>query len=111
MKSIKSIYKLILKNGGFTKDLKHNSGYMVSVKKFEKTLKIDDFKTFKKLYKEYVKTAKILNAFVGVWVDNNIIYLDISYHFYHYKKAFEYGTQQQQKAIYNIKENKSIYLK
>lgn len=111
MKSIKRIYKSILKNGGYTHALKHKSGYMVSCERYEKTLKNNDFKAFKKAFKEYIKVCKSLGGYVGAWFDNNIIYLDISYHYNNALNAIKYGKQQHQKAIYNITTKESIYIK
>jgi len=56
---------------------------------------------------EYLDLSKNL---VGYWVENNIIYIDSVIHTEDYYFAFYLGSQFNQKAIFDIKNNKSIYL-
>lgn len=111
---IKKIKKLILKNHGATlnaKSLKSatlKTGYMVSLADSETQININELNI--KLLKDYKKRALKNNAFVGFWLDNNILYLDISKHFNNRLEAIKEGRKNKQLAIYNLKLQKSIYL-
>lgn len=93
-----------LKNGKI-KELK--SGYMVSLKMYEKVLNKDliniDF-----LLKELLKNSK--GFYIGLWCNNNSIYIDYSIRIKTLKKALELGKQEQQQAIYNNKKQECIFI-
>lgn len=107
----------ILENSGGTynanlKNANLKSGYMVSIEGYEYiTQDIND--AIKKMV-EYSKIIENKQAyFVGAWVDtqdNDKIYIDISKHVKSKQKAQETGRKNKQKAYYDIKNNKSIYL-
>ena len=108
--------KEILKNGGATLDANYNNfnasvGYMVSIKGHEKKLNINDIENIKK---EIIKKMELIknkkNCFVGLWVDNDILYIDISKHIINYNRALEVARNNKQLAIYDLKNDKSIYL-
>jgi phage antirepressor YoqD-like protein len=106
--------KELLKKGGatLTKDLKaleKNEGYMVSLLGYEKTYNFNQLKELEQNIKEYQKQLKN-NEYIGLWVDNNIIYLDISKHYIKKEKAKKAGIKNKQLAIYDLRKNKSIYL-
>ena len=106
----------ILKNGGATLDTNYNNfnssiGFMVSIKGHEKKLNINDIENIKKEINkkmELVKNKK--NYFLGLWVDNDILYIDISKHIINYNRALEVARNNKQLAIYDLKNDKSIYL-
>lgn len=106
----------ILKNGGATLDTNYNNfnssiGFMVSIKGHEKKVNINDIENIKKEItkkRELIKTKK--NYFVGLWVDNDILYIDISKHIINYNRALEVARNNKQLAIYDLKNDKSIYL-
>jgi len=108
------LLKLIEKNGGATLDkngnaLNKKSGYMVSLDGYE--LKIEKIELFtQQLIKKYLKIAKKLKAYFGMWIDNNILYLDISIWTASLDYAKKTGLKNNQLAIYDIKNEKSIYL-
>lgn len=113
IKKLKAIKNVIINNEGAT--LKSNlkkaslkSGYMVSLPGIEKQLNINDL-TIKTL-KTYSKLARSKNGFVGFWLDNNILYIDISINIKDRFEALQKARQWKQKAIYNIKLNNCIYL-
>ena len=111
---LKAIKKAVKKNGGATltpalKNANYKRGYMVSITGYEKQLKIENL-TIKTL-KLYRKEAKRLNACVGFWIDNNILYIDISKHFQSKEKACQFSIKNNQLALYDIYNNKSIYTK
>ena len=110
----KKMYNVLLKNGGLTLGLKAKNGFMVSLPTNEKVINnnLEEFKKslkeYKKLYKQIKKVYK--NAYIGLWIENGNIYLDFSLLINEYYKALQVGRKNNQLAIYNIEENKSIYL-
>lgn len=109
--------KEILKNKGLTinKDLKKvnlKSGFMVSIIGYEfTTYNIDEAIKEGLKYKEIIKNKN--NYYIGFWIDekdNNKIYVDISKNINNLRDAEKTAKKNIQKAIYNIKDNKSIYL-
>lgn len=108
--------KTIIKNGGATLDCNYNNfnasaGYMVSLYGYETKISINNIEEIKKeiLKKmELIRTKK--GCFVGLWVENDLLYIDISKHIEDYNKALEVARNNQQKAVYNLKNDKSIYL-
>ena len=104
----------ILKNGGLTcddelKKVNLKSGFMVSIMGYEFTTKNIDEAIKKGLeYKEIIKNKK--GYYVGFWIDNNIIYVDISKQINNKRDAEKTAKKNLQKAIYNNKTQTSIYL-
>ena len=101
----------VLTNGGITlinnHKMEYKSGYIVSIEGYEFTTK--DLKIAINKVIEYSKKYKC----VGVWYDEGLYYIDVNKYFNknERKKAFDEGIKNNQKAIYNIHENKSEYLK
>lgn len=110
------IKKIILDNEGITLDKYKNvstlkSGYYISLYGQEvQTASIDE--ALKEVDKkaEYLQRLGIKSLFVGVWYYEGIYYVDITRHLKDKAKAIEYGKEQKQISIYNIKDNKSIKL-
>ena len=108
--------KEILKNGGATLDVNYNNfnasiGYMVSIKGHEKKININDIENIKKEITKKMKLVKNKKGYyVGLWVDNDILFIDISKHIIKYNRALEVARNNKQLAIYDLKNDKSIYL-
>lgn len=106
----------IIENEGATLDYNYNNfksdnGYMVSLKGQEVKVDKNDIEEIKKEIekkREFIKDKKGL--FVGLWLENDILFIDISIHIINYLKALEVARNNEQKAIYNLKDNDSIYL-
>ena len=106
----------IVKNGGATldgnyKDFKSNDGFMVSLKGQEAKIDKNDIQGIQKEIekkREFIKDKKGL--FVGLWVNNDVIYVDVSIHIIDYLEALEVARNNEQLAIYDLKNNDSIYL-
>lgn len=118
-KVIKDIKEYIKENKGITLDIntmKNTSiknGYSVSLAGYETKEKNID-KTMETL-KEYIKAVKDLkknNLFVGVWYDEKTqyYYIDLSMIINKRREAETTAKNNKQLAIYDIKNNKSIYL-
>lgn len=108
---IENIKNELLKNGGitFNKDLtsaSNKNGYYVSIIGYEKIIKIEELE---KTIKEYQQKL-LKNEYIGLWIDNNKIYIDISKHYTDKKRAIESGIKNKQIAIYDILNNNNIYL-
>jgi hypothetical protein len=94
---------------------KINIGYLVSIKRYEEIIKLEDF-TYERV-KAYLSKEDLKNSFepliFGGWLneEDNLIYLDMNKHIYNFSMAVRKGFIESQKAIYDLKNEKSIYLK
>lgn len=111
---MKKLIKEIIKNGGATltstlenADLKN--GYMVSEVGAEKTFTLDEVEEIEKTLIEYAEKIST-NQYVGAWVDNNKLYIDISRHYKSQKQALKVGADNKQLAIYDVANAESIYI-
>ncbi|MCI6457236.1 MAG: hypothetical protein MSA56_06000 [Clostridium sp.] len=109
------IKEYILKNEGLTLEVdtlepsQKKDGFMVSLYGSEEQIK-DINKLVNKIMEraEKLKKANKKNMFVGVWLYNGVYYLDYSINIKDYKKAVEFGKNNKQLAIYDLKNNTSI---
>lgn len=113
-KQLTKIKKLIIENDGLTlssdgKIANISKGYMVSLEGHEKVVKKIDHLELATV-KRYLKNAKKLNAFVGFWVDNGLIYLDLSINIKTKKEALKIAKNNKQLAIFDCKKLVSIHL-
>lgn len=108
--------KEMIKNGGATLDTNYNNfnssiGYMVSLDGYEVKIDINNIEAIKKEIETKKEEAqKIKNSYIGLWVDNGVMYIDISKHIIDYNKALETARNNKQLAVYDLKNDKSIYL-
>lgn len=116
---LKDIKEYIKENKGITLDINtmknttKKSGFSVSLAGYE-TKEKDINKTMEVL-KEYIKVVKDLkknNLFVGVWYDEKTQYyfIDISIIINKRREAEKIAKENKQLAIYDLKNNDSIYL-
>lgn len=106
----------IIKNEGATLDYNLNNfnsdnGYMVSLKGQEVKVNKNDIQGIKREIekkREFIGNKRGL--FIGLWLEDDIIYIDVSIHIINYVKALEVARNNDQKAIYDLKNNDSIYL-
>ena len=106
----------IIENKGATLDynynnFKSNRGYMVSVKGQEVKIDKNDIENIKKEIekkREFIKDKKGL--YVGLWLEDDIMYIDVSIHIIDYLEALEIARNNEQLAIFDLKNNDSIYL-
>lgn len=109
--------KKIIENKGetLTKELKKadlNKGYMVSLEGTETQTQGDDYQAINQAIKEKQEIIKDKdNLYIGLWLDNNIMYIDISINIIDKVEALEFAKYNKQLAIYDIINNDSIYLK
>lgn len=106
----------IINNGGATLDYNLNNfnsdnGFMISIKGQEVKVNKNDIQGIKKEIekkRDFIKDKKGL--FVGLWLDDDVMFIDISIHIMDYLEALEVARNNDQKAIYDLKNNNSIYL-
>lgn len=114
---IKNIIAYTQQNGGCSfnskleilEDLK---GYTISIQKFEYKTTI---KNINEIEKNILKKMEIVgskkNFIIGTWIDDGILYIDINKIEKNYTRACEFGRSQNQLAIFDNINKKSIYLK
>ena len=106
----------IIKNEGATldynlKDFKSNNGFMVSIKGQEIKVNKNDIQGIKKEIekkRDFIQDKKGL--YIGLWLDNDIMFVDVSIHIIDYLEALEIARKNEQLAIYDLKKKDSIYL-
>ena len=106
----------IIENEGATLDKNLNNfnsdnGFMVSIKGQEIKVNKNDIQGIKKEIekkRDFIKNKKGL--FIGLWLDNDIMFIDISIHIVDYLKALEVARKNDQLAIFDLKNKDSIYL-
>lgn len=116
MENIKQLINKAIKNGGLTlaKDLEESTekkGFYVSMLGYEKTFKIEQVEEIQKTIKEYQQKIKNnKNVFIGLWIDSDLFYIDISKNYKNKQQAIKQGIKNKQLAIYDIEKNSNIYL-
>lgn len=113
---LKDIKKIIENKGEtLTKELKKadlKRGFMVSLEGAEVQKNVNDINGIKKAIEEKQEIIKSKNnMFIGLWLDNDIMYIDISINIIDKVEALEFAKYNKQLAIYDLKNNDSIYLK
>ena len=109
--NFKELKNELIKNGGLTLTADYmkaseKNGFYVSKIGYEKII------DFKSLENELLIYSKMLlkNEYIGLWINNNKLYIDITKHYKNKKEALKIGIKNKQLAIYDIKQNKNIYI-
>ncbi len=95
-----------------TKEYSPNKGYFVSLPNLEtkvslQSLSVDDIATFINKHRSLLQDK---TKFIGGWIDNEVVYLDISEQIFDKREALERGYKHSQLAIYNANEGKVVDL-
>lgn len=106
----------IIENKGATLDKNYNNfssnnGFMVSLQGQEIKVDKNDIQGIKREIekkREFIKDKKGL--YIGLWLEGDIMFVDVSIHIVNYLRALEIGRNNKQKAIFDLKNNDSIYL-
>lgn len=106
LKAIKKGGATINKNGNFAKYLKN--GFMCSICDCS-ILSITELKNIVKTANQILKTLK-KGEYLGLWVENGFIYIDISKKFFSREFALIYGKIYNQKSIFDLTTKNCIYL-
>lgn len=106
----------IIENEGATLDKNYNNfnsdnGFMVSIKGQEvKTDKNNTEEIKKEIEKKREFIGNKKGLYIGLWLDNDIMYIDVSIHIIDYIEALEVARNNDQLAIFDLKKKDSIYL-
>lgn len=109
---IENIKIAIIENGGITLDAKTledanlKSGYMVSLAGYEIITTVNELTTNALL--AHARMAHALGGFVGLWLDTDKLYIDISINEKDRQKALKTGKFNNQLAIYDVENDKEI---
>lgn len=117
-----NILKEVIKNGGLTVDynlqpITKKSGFMVLLFGMETTVSLNDEELEKKLLEELerkisyiLSTNKKNNLYIGFWIDNDILYMDISVLIVNKNNAIKKAIENMQLAIFDLQKNDSLYI-
>lgn len=113
-KQLEKLKNYVIENGGATisptgEIQSIQSGFMVSLNGFERIYQDIKFIDLK-MVKSYLKKAKEKNAFVGFWVSDKKIYIDLSINVNERGEALELAKQNNQLAIFDCLNLKEIRL-
>ena len=105
---------MAVKNGWFSLSLNGDSpksGFMVSIRDILKMpldlwLELEEQSSIN----DYSEIAKNVNGYIGCWIDNGDVYIDISANIQDRGQALKVARENGQLAIYDIEKNESIYL-
>lgn len=111
---VNELKEMAVKNGGFSLSPEGEApkaGYMVSVQDILKMpldlwLQLEDQASID----DYSKIASEVNGYIGCWIDDGNVYMDISTNIQDKNEALKVARINDQLAIYDIASNESIYL-
>ena len=109
-------YELALNNGVSyninTGESNPTTGYMVSLNGFEETFGFDDFenKDISNYMAKHINKLSDERCFLGGWVNENQVFLDISINLQDLETAILYGINGSQQSIFDCANNKTITL-
>ena len=113
-KQLKQLKEHIAKYGGATLTSAGvitalSAGYMCSIYGYEKKTSLKRLN--KRLLNKYFRKARNIGAYVGAWLDNDILYLDLSKQYATKAQAISEGLKNKQLAIYDNANAQSVYIK
>lgn len=113
-KRLKKLKEMIIENEGLTltnegEIASLKDGFMVSLYGYEKVIKDIKYLELAQV-KSYLKKAKKLDAFVGFWIDDDKVYLDISVNIGDKKEALRIARENKQLAIFDCSNMETIRL-
>jgi RNAse (barnase) inhibitor barstar len=115
--NLSTLFSELSLTGGFsynvtTGESNPTTGYMVSLRDCERQFYFDDFenKDIKNYFARYVNSLSDETAFLGGWVHDNRVYLDVSINIPNLEDAIYYGMHNDQDAIWDCANNKEIIL-
>lgn len=105
MKINKVLMDITMRNGGgtFTRSLEDanlKKGFMVSLPDHEQVVSLKEAHTIS--ITDMVTIAKDLNAYIGTWLDDGKIYIDLSVNINNIEDAKRIGRENNQLAIYDV---------
>lgn len=104
---LKNLIAYALENGGATingngKIVSFPFGYQVAIREYEKKIPLSSVDNIAlETINNYLLVAKKARAFVGLWLDNETLYLDISNHIQNKGVALSIGRKEKQLSIFD----------
>ena len=110
----KNTLKKIIKKGGVTLtsqglQVNFKKGYQVSFKDCY-ILEVDNIDIILKKVNYLLNYYKKINCYIGLWIDSNKIYIDLSKKIDNLKNALNFGKSRQQISIFDWNKKECIYL-
>jgi len=108
------IHRKTVENQGITINLERlepTTGYMVGTSCNERRIKLSEFTPddVYKFIKEKLGRLLFRQYFIGTWISNDTVYLDISHRFVNKEIAIIAGKQQHQICLWDLADQKEIY--
>lgn len=107
------IYAETLNKSGYSVNLSGivpHTGYMVSIPGCEEQIKITEFN--KQKIASFIRRNRQLlsnsRTFVGTWINEGVVYLDVSVNLMNLRTAKSFGMSSNQLAIFDIKHSETI---
>tara|TARA_R110000868_G_scaffold66014_6_gene197000 strand:- start:1715 stop:2077 length:363 start_codon:yes stop_codon:yes gene_type:complete len=118
---VNKIIQAVKKNGGLTLNatgtvFRPKSGYMISLLGYETQCSLTDVNAIAERLEAYTAMIKkmlsdtALDVKLGLWLDNGILYIDISQHVADLDLAMYLGRERKQLAVYDFQNSQSIQL-
>lgn len=108
------IYFDTIKNAGGSFSINKqvaDCGYMCAFKNLlEIPTKDFSIELIEKLLTENYKVLKRKNVFFGTWIDNDIVYIDLSKNYRYKKSCVKFARQLKELAIFDLNTFTSIYI-
>lgn len=108
------IYLDTMKNSGGSFSIKNqvaDKGYMVAFKNLlEIPVKEFNRELIEKLLLENYRVLNKNNVFFGTWIDNDIVYIDLSKNYKYKNACVKFAKQLKELAIFDLNTFTSIYL-
>lgn len=115
--NLSTLFSELSLTGGFsynttTGESNPTTGYMVSLRDHEQMFYFDDFenKDIKNYFVRHVNVLSDESSFLGGWVNENQVYLDVSINIPNLEDAIYYGIIGGQKAIWDCVNSREIVL-
>lgn len=106
--NLQQFYSQTIANQGasysiLTGELNPNNGYFVSLANNESQIPLSEFtqQTVKDFISNNADALSTSNHFIGSWIENNIVYLDVSEQIQDLRTALTLGYRRNQLAIYD----------
>ena len=108
------IYLDTMKNSGGSFSIKNqvaDKGYMVAFKNLLE-IPVKDFnrELIEKLIADNYKVLNKNNVYFGTWIDNDIVYIDLSKNYKYKNACVKFAKQLKELAIFDLNTFTSIYL-
>lgn len=114
MLKVRDLKEMAVKNGGFSLSSNGDSpksGFMVSIRDILKMpldlwLELEEQSSIN----DYSEIAENVNGYIGCWIDNGDVYIDISANIQDKEQALKTAKENNQLAIFDVVNCETIYL-